>query len=94
MAAQGERVSGAIVMCSVVGEPMVQDNPEQDIGMQEQSPPQINSEPEMGVAAAEAAVYDTSPPTPLSTKTLPRSLPKRLTKLHPTWPNYSPCWRT
>ena len=49
-------------MSSVVGRPMVQDIPEQDIGMQEQSLPQMNPKPEMGAAAAEAAVYDTSPP--------------------------------
>ena len=74
MAAQGERVSGAIVMCSVVGKPMVQDKtPEQDMGVQEQEPPQTDPEPEMG--AAPAAVYDTSPPP--TTKTL-RSWPNRL----------------
>ena len=62
MAAQGERVSEAIVMCNNVLDPMAQDKiPEQDIGMQEQSPPQMDPEPEMGAAAAEAAVYDTSP---------------------------------
>ena len=63
MAAQGERVSGAIGSCSVVGRPMVQDIPEQDIVMGElELPPQMDPEPEMGGAAAEAAVYDTSPP--------------------------------
>ena len=42
-------------------ESMVQDgNPEQDIGVQEQFPPQTDPEPEMGAAAA--AAYDTSPP--------------------------------
>ena len=53
-------------MCSVVGKPMVQDTPvqdipipEQDIVMQEQSLPQTNPEPEMGAAAAVA--YETSP---------------------------------
>jgi len=60
MAAQGERMPGVIDMCSLVGEPMVQDEiPVQDIPVQEQLPPQINSEPEMGAAAAVA--YDTSP---------------------------------
>ena len=44
---------------------MVQDIPEQDIAMEEQLiPPQMDPEPEMGAAAAEAAVYDTSPPLP------------------------------
>ena len=47
-------------MCSVL-DPMAQDKiPEQDIGMQEQSLPQMNPKPEMGAAAA--AKYDTSPP--------------------------------
>ena len=64
MAAQGEREPGVVVMCSVVGRPMVQDIhiPEQDIVMAElELPPQMDPEPEMGAAAAEAAVYDTSP---------------------------------
>ena len=34
----------------------------QDIPVQEQIPPQMDSEPEMGAVAAGAAVYDTSPP--------------------------------
>ena len=55
-------MSGAIGSCSVVGRPMVQDIPEQDIVMGElELPPQMDTEPEMGAAAAEAAVYDTSP---------------------------------
>ena len=54
MAAQGERVSEAVVMCSVVGRPMVQDIPEQDIVMGElELPPQMDPKPEMGAAAAE-----------------------------------------
>ena len=53
--------------------------------------PQMDPEPEMGTAAAGAAVHDAFPP--LSTKTLPRSLPKLLTQAHPTWPKYAPCWR-
>ena len=65
MAAQGERVSGAIGMCCVL-DPMAQDEmPEQEmlvVEEQEQSPPQMDPEPEMGAAAAEAAVYDTPPP--------------------------------
>jgi len=63
MAAQGERVSGVVVMCSVVGEPMVQDEiPVQDIPIPEldESLPQMDPEPEMGAAAA-AAVFDTPP---------------------------------
>ena len=59
MAAQGERVPGVVDMSSVL-DPMAQDKiPEQDIGMQEQSLPQMNPKPEMG--AATAAEYDTSP---------------------------------
>ena len=46
-------------MCNVLG-PMAQDIP-----MQEQISPQMDPKPEMGAAAAEAAVHDTSPP-PLS----------------------------
>ena len=49
--------------CSVVGRPMVQDIPEQEMLVVEgQELPQMDPEPEMGAAAAEAAVYDTSPP--------------------------------
>ena len=61
MASQGEREPGAVGMDEGLLESMVQDgNPEQDIGVQEQFPPQTDPEPEMG--AATAAVYDTSPP--------------------------------
>ena len=67
MAAQGERLSGVLEMCSVL-DPMAQDEiPEQDIVVQVELPPQINSEPEMGVAAA--AEYDT--PTPPPSKSFP-----------------------
>ena len=48
-------------MCSLVDDPMAQDEiPEQDIVVeeQEQLPPHMDPEPEMGAAAA----YDTSPP--------------------------------
>ena len=65
MAFQGERGQGGLDMCVSV-KSMAQDK----ITVQEQSPPQPNSEPEMG-AAAEAAVYDT--PHPSSVKILPRS---------------------
>ena len=62
MATQGERVSRAIVMCSCL-DPMAQDIPEQDIVMGElELPPQMDPKPEMGAAAAEAVVYDTSSP--------------------------------
>ena len=68
MAAQDERELGGLVMCSRNLDPMVQDIPEQDIVMGElELPPQRDPKPEMGAAAAEAAVHDTSPP--LSTKT-------------------------
>ena len=61
MASQGEREPGVVDMCNSVLDSMVQDgDPEQDIGVQEQFPPQTDPEPEMG--AATAAVYDTSPP--------------------------------
>ena len=65
MASQGQRELGVLGMDEGVLESMAQDgDPEQDIGVQEQVPLQTNSEPEMGVAAAEAAVYDTpSPPS-------------------------------
>jgi len=64
MASQGEREPGVVGMCSYL-EPMVQDKspeqdtPVQDINVQEQFPPQLNPELEMGAAAA--AEYDTSP---------------------------------
>ena len=67
MAAQGERVSGAVEIdamcsCSLVDDPMAQDEiPEQDIVVEEQELPQTNPKPEMGAAAA-ASKYDTSPP--------------------------------
>ena len=81
MAAQGERVSGVLDMCSLVGESMAQDEEtEQEmlvVEEQEQSPPQMDPEPEMGAAA----VYDT--PLTLSTKT-PRSWPSRLSRAHLT----------
>ena len=65
MAAQDEREPGVVVMCSSVLGPMAQDIPEQDIVMGElELPPQMDPKPEMGAAAAEAAVYDTSPPLP------------------------------
>ena len=62
MAAQGERVSGVVDMDESNLESMVQDgDPEQEmlvVEEQEQTPPQMDPEPEMGAAAA----YDTSPP--------------------------------
>ena len=75
MAAQGERVPGVVDMCSLVDEAMVQD----EIPMQEQFFPQMDPEPEMGTAAA--AKYDTSPPL---LRNPPRSLPKRLSRVHST----------
>ena len=61
MASQGERELGVLGMDEGVLESMVQDgDPEQDIGVQEQEPPQTDPEPEMG--AATTTVYDTSPP--------------------------------
>ena len=60
MASQGEREPGDEGLL----ESMVQDgDPEQEmLVVEEQELPQTNPEPEMGVAAATAAVYDTSPP--------------------------------
>ena len=62
MAAQGERVSGVVDMCSSDFEPMVQDTPVQDITIPEQddSLPQMDPKLEMGAAAA-----DLAPPPPL-----------------------------
>ena len=64
MASQGERELGILGMsfnleAMVQDKIPVQDTPEQDIIVQEQSLPQMNPEPEMGAAAA--AEYDTSP---------------------------------
>jgi len=64
MAFQGEREPGVEMDLEMV-ESMAQDEiPVQDIPieMQVEFPPQTDPEPEMGAAAAEAAVYDTSPP--------------------------------
>ena len=65
-------------MCNVL-DPMAQDIPEQDIVMGElELPPQMDPKPEMGAAAAEAAVYDTSPsllrnPPPIPAETAQQS---------------------
>ena len=61
MAFQGEREPGVLEMDVELVESMAQDGiPEQEmLNVQEQFPPQLNPEPEMGAAAA--AVYDTSP---------------------------------
>ena len=84
MAAQGERVSEAIVRSSVL-DPMAQNEEvEQEMLVVEEQeqffPPQMDSEPEMGAAAA----YDTSPPPLHQT---PRSWPSRLSRAHSTWPS-------
>ena len=60
MAAQDERESGVLGSCSVVGRPMVQDIPEQDIVVQVELPPQMDPKREMGAAAA-AADFATPP---------------------------------
>ena len=65
MAAQGERELGDIVMGEGLLDPVAQDIPEQEMLVVEEEqfiPPQMDAEPEMGAAAAEAAVYDTPPP--------------------------------
>ena len=75
MAAQGERELGDIVMGEGLLGPMVQDTIEQEIGGVEEEqfiPPQMDLEPEMGAAAAMAAVYDT-PPSPPPSNPLPDS---------------------
>ena len=69
MAAQGERELGDIVMGEGLLDPMAQDEEvEQEmlgVGEEQFFPPQMDPEPGMGAAAAaEAAVYDTSPPLP------------------------------
>ena len=68
MAAQGERELGGIVTGEGLLDPMAQDEEiEQEmLGVEEERfiPPQMDPEPEMGAAAAEAAVYDTSPSLP------------------------------
>ena len=85
MAAQCERELGDIVMCNCLLGPMAQDIPEQDIVMGEQElPPQMDLEPEMGAAAAVAAKYDTSPsllrnPPPIPAETVRR--------VHSIWPS-------
>ena len=84
MAAQDEREPG-VVMCNNVLDPMAQKIPKQ-----EQISPQMDPKPEMGAAAAEAAVYDTSPSL---LRNPPPILPKRFTRAYPTWPRYAPCWQ-
>ena len=66
MAAQGEREPGVVDMEGGLLDPMAQDEEvEQEMLVVEEEeqffPPQMDLEPEMGAAAAEAAVYDTSP---------------------------------
>ena len=93
MASQGEREPGVVGMDEESLESMVQDGiPEQDIVMGELDlPPQMDLEPEMGAAAAEAAVYDTSPPLPHQD---PPPIPAGTAhRAYPTWPRYAPCWR-
>ena len=66
MAAQDERELGDIAMGEGLLDPMAQDEEvEQEMLVVEEEqffPPQMDPEPEMGAAAAEAAVHDTSPP--------------------------------
>ena len=66
MAAQGERELGDIVMGEGLLDPMAQEEEiEQEMLVVEEEqffPPQMDLEPEMGAAAAGAAVHDTSPP--------------------------------
>ena len=94
MAFQGEREPGVLEMDVKLIESMAQDGiPEQEmLIVQEQFLPQPNPEPEMG-AVAEAAVDDTSPSLLHQLPPPPQSLPNRLSRAHPTWPSYSPCWR-
>ena len=59
MAAQDERELGDIVMGEGLLDPVAQDIPEQEMLVVEEEqfiPPQMDTEPEMGAAAAEAAV--------------------------------------
>ena len=69
-------------MCSSssnVLDPMAQDSSEQDIVMGEQElPPQMDPKPEM--AQRRQMPRSMTPPLP-SSETLPRSLPKRLSKV-------------
>ena len=62
MAFQSERVPGGLVMSFNVESMVQHGNPEQDIPVQEQVPPQTDPEPEMGAAAV--AADDTPPPLP------------------------------
>ena len=68
MAAQSEREPGVVDMEGGLLDPMAQgEEVEQEMLVVEEEqffPPQMDPEPEMGAAAAEAAVYDTSPPLP------------------------------
>ena len=68
MAAKSEREPGVIDMEGGLLDPMAQDEEvEQEMVVVEEEQsfaPQMYPEPEMGAAAAEAAVYDTSPPLP------------------------------
>ena len=75
MAAQGERELGDIVMGEGLLDPMAQEEEvEQEMLVVEGEqfiPPQMDPEPEMGAAAAGAAVHDTSPPPPSLPKPSP-----------------------
>ena len=63
MAFQGEREPGVLEMDLELVESMAQDEiPEQEMLVVQDEFPQPNPEPEMGAAAAEAVVYDTSLP--------------------------------
>ena len=74
---QGERVPGELEMELELIESMAQDEiPVQDIpiNVQVELPPQINSEPEMGAAAAVG--YDTPLPTSVKSPPRPPAKPK------------------
>ena len=68
MAAQDEREPGDIDMGEGLLDPMAQDEEAEQVMLvvegEQFIPPQMDLEPEMGAAAAGAAVYDTSPPPP------------------------------
>ena len=76
MAAQGGREPGVVDMDGGLLDPMAQDEEvEQEMLVVEEEeqffPPQMDPEPEMGAAAAEAVVYDTSPPHPHQNPPIP-----------------------
>ena len=91
MAFQGEREPGVEMDVGLLESVAQDESPEQEmLIVQEQFPPQLNPEPEMGAAAA--ALMTLPIPSPLKfppqSPADPRLMAKQLPQTHLTWANY------